>query len=411
MDQPPDAPCGRLGRHGRRRRHRSKRALAGIATLISLAVVTVAVFGFVVYHHLDANIRTLDITRALGGNRDTAPIAGTSAMNVLLLGSDTRAGQGTAYGPNTHAGLSDTAMLVHLDTGRQHAIVVSIPRDLIAARPSCLIGSGDHATWTKPQAAAQINTALAVGGPACTIRTVQQLTGLRVDHFVEIDFDGFKHMVNAIGGVEVCLPKAVDDPDSRLDLSAGRHLVKGNQALAFVRDRHGVGDGSDLDRIQMQHQFMASLFQKVSSTGLLQSPSTLYRLANTATNSITTDPALGSVDNLLAFAHSMQRLTASNVVFTTLPTVPDPANADRLLPDPPADAALYARLRGKGAPRPTGAAHAARQAAAPPTALTSQGARHDMLGEDAASSLPTASIVRGSDVRIASQDLCSGNPA
>lgn len=416
MDQRRGGPGAAPGRHSLVTGPRTRRALARLATVASIAIVTVALFGFVVYRHLDANIRTLDITRALGGDRGAAaPVTGSSAMNVMLLGSDTRAGQGSGYGANTHAGLSDTAMLVHLDTGRQHAIIVSIPRDLVVARPSCLVGNGGSAAWSSPRPSAQINSALAIGGPACTIRTVEHLTGLHVDHFVEIDFDGFKHMVNAIGGVEVCLPKAVDDPDSKLDLSAGRHLVKGNQALAFVRDRHGIGDGSDLGRIQMQHQFMASLFQKVNSEGVLRSPATLYRLANTATDSITTDPALGSVDNLLALAHSMQRLTTPNVVFTTLPTAPDPTNPNRLVPDLQADAALYARLRGEGVPRTAHDSRAVRpgtahEATAPMTAAAKPSGRAASSAVDTRPTATTASDTDG-NVRIADQNLCDGNPS
>jgi LCP family protein required for cell wall assembly len=340
--QRPGAGTGTGARPAPARRQSRARWVAAISSGV---ILTVATTGFVVNEHLSGNIRIVSIGGTTGHH--TAPVSGSSAMNLLLLGSDTRAGQGPGFGANDHVGLSDTALLLHINAGRDAATAVSIPRDLLVDRPACQQAGGG---WSAPATGVQFNTALAVGGPACSVRTVEQLTGLPVDHFMEIDFDGFQHMVDVLGGVTVCLPHAVHDVDSHLDLPAGRHLVTGAQALAFVRDRHGIGDGSDLDRIRMQHQFLASLLQKASSDGVLSSPAALYDLADAATKSLTTDPALGSVSALLTFASSLRGLTPGQVTFSTLPAEPDPRNPNRLVPDQNADDQLYQQLSGDTAP-------------------------------------------------------------
>jgi LytR_cpsA_psr family/LytR cell envelope-related transcriptional attenuator len=151
--------------------------------------------------------------------------------------------------------------------------------------------------------------------------------------------------VDTLGGVEVCLPQAVNDPFSNLHLSAGRHLITGNQALAFVRTRHGVGDGSDLGRIELQQEFFASLIQKIESQGTLDNPVQLYDIANTATQSVTVDPGLGSISRLLSLAATLRHLHTKNVTFVTMPTILDPANNDRLLPEEPEDDILWHLLQ------------------------------------------------------------------
>jgi hypothetical protein len=152
-------------------------------------------------------------------------------------------------------------------------------------------------------------------------------------------------MVDLIGGVEVCLPQAVDDPYSGLNLSAGKHLITGNQALAFVRTRHGVGDGSDLGRIELQQEFFSSLIQKIEAEGTLDNPIQLYKIANTATQAVTVDSGLGSIPKLVSLADTMRRLHTKNVTFITMPTILDPANNDRLLPEEPEDDMLWHLLQ------------------------------------------------------------------
>jgi hypothetical protein len=165
-----------------------------------------------------------------------------------------------------------------------------------------------------------------------------------MDHFIEFDFNSFRTMVSTLGGVEVCVPQAINDPYSNLHITAGKHLITGNEALAFVRTRHGVGDGSDLGRIELQQEFFSSLIQKVESEGVLGNPVQLYDIANTATQAVTVDPGLGSIPKLLSLAETLRHLHTKDVNFVTMPTVVDPANDDRLLPEEPEDDMIWQTL-------------------------------------------------------------------
>jgi LCP family protein required for cell wall assembly len=163
------------------------------------------------------------------------------------------------------------------------------------------------------------NTAYEVGGPACAVKTVEAMTGLRMDHYIEVDFTGFKDLINALGGVPITTTAAIHDTKSHLDLAAGTHTLDGEQALGLVRTRHGVADGSDLGRIQLQQAFMKALMNRVSGLGLLTSPTKLLSVADTATKAITTDSDLGSVGSLMSFAESTRNLNSKNVHMVTLP--------------------------------------------------------------------------------------------
>jgi LCP family protein required for cell wall assembly len=196
------------------------------------------------------------------------------------------------------------------------------------------------------QQGAMFDSAMNLGGPACAVATVEKMSGIRVDHFVRVDFNGFRTMTDDLGGVEVCVPKpGVHDWRSHLNISAGLHTISGDEALAFVRDRHGIGNGGDLGRIEMQQMFMSSLIKKIMSNGTLSNPSMLYQLANAATKSLTTDPGLGSVQSLLNLAQSLRGLKLSDITFVTLPNALDPANPDRLLPQQPQTTEIWRLLR------------------------------------------------------------------
>jgi LCP family protein required for cell wall assembly len=197
--------------------------------------------------------------------------------------------------------------------------MVSIPRDSVVDIPECQLEDG---TTIPARDAQMFNSAFSEGGAACTIRTVEALTDIRIDHHVVIDFTGFKDMVNALGGVQVCVPYDVNDPQSHLNLEAGRQNVKGQQALAYVRTRHGLGDGSDLSRIDRQQAFLGSLISKVRSKGLLLRPDRLYNFLAAATQSITTDPDLGSLNALRKLAQDVKGLDTKDVTFVTVPNEP-----------------------------------------------------------------------------------------
>jgi LCP family protein required for cell wall assembly len=304
--------------------------------VLTAGAVLISLTGYALYLKLNHNITVTNV----GGltHRSTFGV-----QNVLILGSQTRNGQGPGFGYDPNTNLSDNLLLVHLNATHTHAIVVSIPRDTMVYEPACKSRFGNYTVPAQSQAI--IDGAMNLGGPTCAVATVEHLTQIPMDHFIEFDFNSFRTMVDTLGGVEVCLPQAVNDPYSNLHLSAGRHLISGNQALAFVRTRHGVGDGSDLGRIELQQEFFSSLIQKVESNNTLENPVELFDIANTATKSVTVDPGLGSISKLLSLASTLHNLHTRDVTFLTMPTILDPANNDRLLPEEPEDDMIWQMLQ------------------------------------------------------------------
>jgi LCP family protein required for cell wall assembly len=192
--------------------------------------------------------------------------------------------------------------------------------------PDCQDLDGDEVSG----ATRQFNEAYTIGGIACTQRTVEQLTGVRIDHYVVVDFAGFRNIVDALGSVEICLPHAVDDPQSKLDLPAGRQRVNGTEALAYVRTRHGLGDGGDLGRVARQQAFISAVLQEATSTGTLTNPKKLYDVLDTATQSITVDPGLASLTKLASLVHLVNGIGLDRISFVTVPVAEYPADHNRL---------------------------------------------------------------------------------
>ncbi|WP_329368978.1 LCP family protein [Streptomyces sp. NBC_00669] len=311
---------------------------------ISTAVLVLACAGGVwyVYQQLNGNITTDTVTEnELKAQASQRPPEGpASTENILLIGSDIRDGANAKYGKDSGQ-RSDTTILLHLSADRSNATAVSIPRDLMMHVPKCTKSDGS----TVSPAFEQFNWAFQFGGAACTIRAVEELTGVRVDHHLIVDFSGFKKMVNAVDGVEICTPEPIDDSYSRLHLSAGKHKLNGEQALGYVRVRHGIGDGSDTERISRQQDFLASLIKKVQSNGVLLNPGKVYPLLNAATHSLTADPGLNSLSELYSLAQRLQKIPTGAIHFVTTPVeqyVKD-RNRDQLV-EPDADN-LFAAVR------------------------------------------------------------------
>lgn len=309
-----------------------------VALLVVLAVL-VGVGGLaagVLYWKLDGNISSEDVRGRLGARPRAAAgveAGSTGPLNILMVGSDTRAGDNARYGSSIAGQRSDTVILLHLSGDRKRAVGVSIPRDTMVRIPACTTPDGR----VIPERFDMFNSAYLKGGTACTIQTVEQVTGVYVDHHVVVDFAGFKQMVDALGTVPVCLPKPVDDPRSGLALPAGRHELDGEQALAYVRTRYGLGDGSDTDRIKRQQAFLAAMVQKATSTGTLANPARLVPFLDAATRAITTDPEFASLNELRKVAQSLQGIGLDNVAFVTAPTEPWPPDPNRLQLTPAAN--------------------------------------------------------------------------
>ena len=258
----------------------------------------------------------------------------TASENILVYGSDSPKGltqhqlhvlrAGADEGNNT-----DTIMLIHLSPGRHLVTVMSIPRDTMVPMYQCASGSGYPGQQADPSSYVMINSLLAGGGPACLWKTVEQQTGIYINHFIGIGLLGFVKVVNDVGGVNVCVPFNVNDPVSGLDLTAGEHHIDGAQALAFWRTREDIGTGSDLQRIQRDQFMSAQVVKGVLSSGLLSNPLRLLSVVTDAAASMTTDSGM-TVSDLVGIAESLKNVSSKNVQFITAPNQAWPPNPARV---------------------------------------------------------------------------------
>ncbi|MFD8235792.1 LCP family protein [Streptomyces sp. NPDC059696] len=319
----------RPGGKGRRRKppRRRKGLMIAAWTTAGIVVLGGAGAGYL-YFKLNGNLKSVDIDQALGTDRPKK--ADNGSENILVLGSDTRAGGNKKLGGGTDDGSarSDTAMIVHVYKGHKKASVVSIPRDTLIDRPACTDTQGDEHPAAQN---AMFNSAYSTGGAACAVKTVESITDLRMDHYLEVDFAGFQKLIDDLGGVEITTTESIDDPDSHLKLKAGTHTLDGKQALGLVRTRHGVGDGSDLGRIQLQQAFIKALVTQIKDVGVFSNPKKLLDLAETATKTVTADSDLGSVNRLASFAGGLKGISPSQMHMVTMPVAYDPADPNRVL--------------------------------------------------------------------------------
>ena len=321
---------------GSRRRKILKWTAVG-TTGVLLAAVGVAAYAVV---HLNGNIKH---TALLPGNvTQSAEVPdkfGNTAMNVLLIGTDARVtAADCSLGGDCSSGgdgNSDVMMVIHLSADRTNSTIMSIPRDTMTTIPDC---------GTNKSYYGMINSSLFYGA-SCTVATVHQLTGLTIDHYVEVDFSGVVAMSNAIGGVPVCVSNNMYDKDSGLRLNAGTSVVKGQQALEFVRTRHGFYDGSDLGREKAQHIFLSNMIRQVRSEASFTNLSNLYSVANAATKSLQVDNGLDGVTNLLSLFDTMNKVPTNRVTFVTMPWMLDPQNTERVVPEQAQAAQMFANIK------------------------------------------------------------------
>jgi len=367
-------------RHGRlpvrRARGPVARLLAGI---VAVAVVSV---GAVAAYAVQDTVRSLKPSVHLvsaAGKPVTVPAVGaeSGAVNILLAGTDTRTGQGGQFSSSQElagssgAGNNDVTMVLHLSADHQHATVISIPRDLMVPIPSCPTSNGGS---TSPQDSAQFNSTLSTGGLSCVVLTAEALTGLSIPYAAEISFDGVSAMSNAVGGVPVCLATPLKDPYVGLNLPAGQQTLVGDQALAFVRSRHGVGDGSDLGRISNQQLFLSSLLRTVTSAGVLSNPITLFSLAKAATSNLTLSDTLSSPTTLVSIGLALKSVPLSAFVFLQYPAMTDPSNVNRVVPEPTGVDALKQALSTDTPVQLTGTTGNGTESATPAPSATPSGA-------------------------------------
>lgn len=328
---------------GRPRKRR--RWLRWTAVAVSFVLLAGAATAWWFYRKLEGNITTDTATAVeLRTHEKERPVPiSLDAKNILLMGSDSRRGEGNSkYGRDDGGSQrADTVILLHVAADRQSSTSVSIPRDLMTTVPSCLRADGTRSR----ERLAQFNSAFETGGAACAIRTVELMTGVRINHHLVVDFRGFTDMVEAVDGVEVCLKEPVDDPDAQLVLPAGRQTLDGEDALGYVRARKSFGNGSDTERMDRQQQFLGSLVKKVQSDGVLLNPGKLVPVLNAATKSLTTDPGLDSLKELYDLTRSLRNIPTENVQFLTVPRQPWAMDRNRDELVQPQASELFRQLR------------------------------------------------------------------
>ncbi len=294
--------------------------LGTLAVVVALALAGGSLGVYIKFRSVWDSINRIDVQGDLGQNR---PPVDPNALNILLIGSDSRAGVNGRIGgtDGIEGARSDTVMVLHIAPGAHQVVVLSVPRDSVVPVLGCDAEDGTGGQTAQPSSSVeQINATFADGGPGCLWKTIEDTTGIHIDDFVQLNFIGFERMIDAIGGVNVCLPSAVHDPDSGLNLRAGRHHVYGKQALAFWRTRELVGMGDDPQRIQRDQFLMASLLQGIEHSGLASSPTKMMDVVSTLTGGgyITTDSGL-TQSKMLQIAEAVHGIATKSVQFVTAP--------------------------------------------------------------------------------------------
>jgi LCP family protein required for cell wall assembly len=318
-------PGGPRGKKLTAKQRRRRKILKWTGMSMALVLVAVAAFGGYWWWRLNHNIGVGNLHSAVGDIKtmaETKDAFGNSAMNILVIGTDARNNPadcklGGDCSIGSTGGNADVEMIVHLSADRSNMEIISIPRDTYVNVPACKANSGGtiNAYFGMVNSALQVNT-------GCQVDTVQQLTGLQIDHFIEVDFNGVVQMTNAVGGVQICVKTAITDSYSHLSLPAGTSTVQGTTALALLRSRHGFGDGSDLERQQVQHMYLSSLIRKIKANANFMNASNLLGIADTATKSVTVDPGLDGITNLISLGQDLNKVPTKRIEFLTMPTVP-----------------------------------------------------------------------------------------
>ena len=287
-----------------------------MATVVGLFVATLG--GGYVYVTTQLAAAGIDVFSTDGETFDIPTAEEINGpISVLVIGSDTREGQGsTEYGP-VGSSLADVIILFHISADRKNAVALSFPRDLMVAVPSCPDPDGGEPS--SPKEFAQINSTLQIGGPACTLLAVQQLTGVTIPYLAMIDFKGVIAMSEAVGGVDVCVAQPINDPKTNLYLDAGEHTLEGADALAFLRTRYGVGDGSDLSRISNQQVFLTSLARKLKDEGALTNPFSMFRIGTAALENMTLSNSLTNLGVIFGMAREANDVDLDKITFLKLP--------------------------------------------------------------------------------------------
>lgn len=336
-----------MSRYGTRRGRSSRRYSRGMllsgwaAIAVTVMLVAGTLYGYVQYRDVWDGIQTVKIEDG------KQPPRYNNSLNILLIGSDSRSGNNEKIGggSNVDGQRSDTVMVVHISPGRGRISVISFPRDSVVPILECKAYPGFPGQSAAP-GVVQLNTTFADGGPSCLFKTIEQQTQIPLDHFIQLNFTGFISVINAIGGVRVCVPYAIHKTYyDHLKLSAGSHLLKGYKALEFWREREGLGQGSDLQRIQRDQLLMVSLVQKILKTRILHSPTKTWGIIKDIVNAraLTMDSLLGP-STILKIATSLGGISSKSVQFVKVPVIDYPSNTNWVEWDPTQAPALFSAI-------------------------------------------------------------------
>lgn len=281
-----------------------------LASLLTLGLLT-GLGVVLVYYHWNSNVYRVPI----GDRVKNRPAAKTKAINILVMGSDTRDGEDNDIDGESGGGLSDTTMLFHLSADRTFAYGISIPRDTAVVRPTCY--REDESEIPASTGYVKWNEAYAVGGPFCTIQQFEQLTDIRIHRYLLVDFNQFKDMVDALDGVEVCLPQDIDDPEHDVHLKKGTHVLEGDEALDYVRVRYGISGDIDPNRTRRQQAFIGSMISRALTAGILARPDKVFSFMNAATSSLQTN--FKGIAPMADLAFAARKVGADNIKFVTTP--------------------------------------------------------------------------------------------
>jgi LCP family protein required for cell wall assembly len=395
-----------VARHGRLKRHHPLRTIAALL-VGAIAVAGISTAGVAAYAAFDV-ATSLKPAVKLVDSKGKVVTPGVGAMdgafNVLLAGSDSGGGN-AAYGDRGEV-LNDVTMLLHVSADHKNATVISFPRDMYVAIPSCPDPKGGSYDAMSRQ---KINNTLSYGGLACTVLTVEKLTGLDIPYAGVIEFDGVIEMSNAVGGVPVCVAGDIFDPYTGLDVKAGENTLQGQQALAFLRTRHGVGDGSDLGRISNQQVFLSSLVRTIKSADTLANPVKVYGLAKAATSNIALSESLNNPTTIASMAMALKNVDVAKVVFVQYP---NHYEGDGVAPTKNAADTLMQALKDDKAVTLTGDTGVGSEAApSDPAATQAPAAGATQAPTDGSTTAPTdgSSVELPSDVhgQTAAQVTCS----
>jgi len=331
-----------LRRSRRPRRYSLAMMVSGwIAVAVAVAMVGGTLYAYAKYRSVWDGIKQVTLTGL--GKR---PPQYKDALNILLIGSDSRAGKNGKIGGYAQGQRSDTVILVHISPGRKRLSVLSFPRDSVVPILTCPRSNGFPGQAAQPGQVEQLNSTFAFGGANCLLHTLEQTTHIRINDFIQLDFTGFISVINAVNGVKVCLPTTIHKTYyDHLHLTAGVHVIKGYKALQYWRLRDGFGLGSDLQRIERDQLLMVSLVQKVLDTGVLHSFSKTYGIisAIVKAHALTTDTGLDQ-QKILHIALSLAGVSRSSIQFVEVPVVTYTPNPEWVQWDPTQVPALFSAI-------------------------------------------------------------------